>query len=464
MLHRKTDRKNLQGEETRNRILEETMRLVAKHGYAGTSLTMVRKASGVSPSSVYWHFSDKDQLIAAALEHAYRAQASSLPNWLDSMPGALRRADLFAELIRSPKSEAMEYWRFGLQLAAVRPQTEIPARDRFLQIRRESIEWLGQWWERTFPADMEQKRAAALLLGQFTVSMLESEFLKLHGNGQLDDRRLTWMVAACLDEVANRTSELVSERFLESVGEGELDLQPEDPAPSGAREILLQAAKEVIMEFGYDGVTIARVCEKARLPASSLYWSFKDKDELISNVIAAACREWEEARHHTEPLPADGDWSRIVRAHILPTIRNSATGGGLLSLGLLLLLQRADPVHQGRRDLERVLQDTYDATVDWFRQVLALVPEEGPDADLPVYLTECLFRLLDGVLLSRQIDGRPWDPEFLADVISTALYRVAQTARDDKLIPGREGQTEPEPVIGWHLPQQQSSSAAQPTS
>ncbi|WP_427004871.1 TetR/AcrR family transcriptional regulator [Pseudarthrobacter sp. H2] len=463
MLHRKTDRKNLQGEETRNRILEETMRLVARHGYAGTSLTMVRKASGVSASSVYWHFSDKDQLIAAALEHAYRAQARSLPNWLDTLPGALRRADLFTELMRSPKSDsAMEYWRFGLQLAVVRPQTEIPARDRFLQIRRESIEWLGQWWERTFPVDMEQKRAAALLLGQFTVSMRESEFLKLHGNWQLDDHRLTWMVAACLDEVANRTSELVSERFIESVRE--LDPQPEDPAPSGGREILVQAAKEVIMEFGYDGVTIARVCEKARLPASSLYWSFKDKDELISTVIAAACSKWGEARHRTEPLPADGDWSRIVRAHILPTMRNSANESGLLSLGLLLLLQRADAVHQGRRDLELVMQDTYDFTVDWFRQVLALAPKEGPDADLPVYLTECLFRLLDGILLSRQIDERPWDPEFLADLISTALYRVAQTARDDKLILGREGQAEPEPIIGWHPSQQQRSSAAQPIS
>lgn len=432
-MQRKTDRKNLQGEETRIRILEETMRLLASHGYAGTNLTMVRKASGVSASSIYWHFADKGHLIAAALEHAYRAQAQTLPNWLDTPPGAVRREDLYAELIRSPKpGSSMDYWRLGLQLAVARPQAEILARDRFLQIRRESTEWLGQWWERTLPEQMEQKAIASILLGQLTVGIRESDFLKLHGTGQLEPHRLNMLIAACLDEVAHRVVELAGEQRLDAVPAPVAKAQI--TAAGGGREAFLLAAKEVIMEFGYDGVTIARVCEKAELPASSLYWFFKDKDELLATVIANACRGWESIRHLAEPKPADGDWSKIVQAHILPTLGSAANGGGVLALGLLLLLQRADEVYEGRRDMELVVQDAYEMTVLWFRQMFSPAPEDEASADLAMYLTECFFRLIESSLLNRQIEERPWDPALLADLISTAVYRVASKAQDGSAI------------------------------
>lgn len=435
-MQRKTDRKNLQGEGTRIRILEETMRLVASHGYAGTNLTMVRRASGVSASSIYWHFSDKGHLFAAALEHAYRTQARTLPDWLDTPAGALRREDLYAELIRSPSPDSsMDYWRLGLQLAVARPQAEILARDRFLQIRHESIGWLAQWWERTLPEQMEQKAVAAILLGQVTVGIRESDFLKLHGAGQLDPHRLNMLIAACLDEVAHRVVELSGERRLDAVPAPEAKVRK--AALGGGREAFLLAAMEVIMEFGYDGVTIVRVCEKAGLPASSLYWFFKDKDELLATVIGNACRGWEAIRHLAEPKPADGDWSSIIHAHILPTLGSTADGGGVLALGLLLLLQRADEVYEGRRELEFVVQDAYEMTRQWFRQMISSSADDADDAgtgDRAVYLTECFFRLIESSLLNRHIEGRLWDPALLADLISTALYRVAVQVQDGSAV------------------------------
>lgn len=432
-MQRKTDRKNLQGEETRVRILEEAMRLVAAHGYAGTNLTMVRKASGVSASSIYWHFSDKEQLIAAALDHSYRKQAQSLPNWLDTAPGPERAQDLYTELERSPDSgSAMEYWRIGLQLAFSRPQTEILARNQFLQIRQESIEWLARWWERTLPEEMGQKRLAATLLGQFTVGIRESDFLNLHETGQLERRRLTMLIAECLDEFAHSVVEHAAVQQLDTVPMTVAKVPQTDQR--GSREAFLLAAKNVIMEFGYDGVTIARVCEKAELPASSLYWFFKDKDELLATVIDDACSGWELVRDLTSPKPADGDWSKTLYRYIKPALDNNEAGGGVLALSLMLLLQPADEASTGRRKLELVVQDAYEMTVKWFQQMLLVESADPDSADCARYLTECYFRLLESALLNRQIDERLWDPALLAELISTALYRVARKAQDGSAI------------------------------
>ncbi len=408
------------------------MRLVINHGYAGTTLAMVRRATGVSASSIYWHFANKESLIAAALEHTYRIQASRLPNWLDTPPSTVRRDDLYAELIRSPAAGAnMEYWRVGLQLAVSRPQEPILARDRFLQIRRESVEWLAQWWERTWPADMEQKDLASTLLGQFTVGIRESEVLNLDGLRRLEAEPLNKLIAACLDEIARRVVEIAAERPLEELPASEQ--QAFVMTPDGSREVFVRATKDVIMELGYDGVTIARVCEKAGLPASSLYWFFKDKDELIATVIENYCQRWALTRQLSHPRPADGDWSVLTRGYILSSL-NGSSGGGVLALGLLLLLQRSDQVYAGRQELKLVIQDAYEMTMSWFQKMFAPMLEEPEHADLAKYFTECFFRLLESSLLNKQIEERIWDPALLADLISTALYRVARQVQDGTIV------------------------------
>ncbi len=434
-MQRKTGRRNLQGEETRIRIMEETIRLVASHGYAGTNLTMVRKASGVSASSVYWHFSGKEQLIAAALEHAYRAQAQTLPNWLDTPPGNRRSEDLYSELRRAPQAKSsMDYWRIGLQLAVSHPQAEILARDRFLQIRRESVRWLARWWERTLPDAMEQKSVASILLGQLTVGILESDFLKFHNTRELDPVRLTRLIAGCLDEIAQRVVHIAADQRLDEVTAPAAKAKV--VAGGGSREAFLLAAKEVIMEFGYDGVTVVRVCEKAGLPASSLYWFFKDKEELIATVIEDACRRWESVRHMSQAKPVEDDWSKIVQSYIVPTLDSTATSGGVLALGISILLHRSDEMHSGRSEMERVVDEAYESTVLWFRQMLSPMPDDTDTADFARYLTECYFRLLESALLSRRIEEQNWDPELLADLISTALYRVATRTQADSVILG----------------------------
>ena len=57
------------GGETRRRILEVAAESFADRGYAGTSLSDVLKASGVTKGGFYFHFPSKEALALAALRY-----------------------------------------------------------------------------------------------------------------------------------------------------------------------------------------------------------------------------------------------------------------------------------------------------------------------------------------------------------------------------------------------------------
>ena len=59
-----------QAEQTRRRILDSAYRLFAERGYAGTTITAVAKAAGVSPETIYLSLGGKRGLLEGAIETA----------------------------------------------------------------------------------------------------------------------------------------------------------------------------------------------------------------------------------------------------------------------------------------------------------------------------------------------------------------------------------------------------------
>jgi AcrR family transcriptional regulator len=63
---------------TRERIIDEAMRLFGENGYKGTSVTQIEKAAGLTPGAggIYHHFRTKEALLAAGIErHLARLDA-----------------------------------------------------------------------------------------------------------------------------------------------------------------------------------------------------------------------------------------------------------------------------------------------------------------------------------------------------------------------------------------------------
>jgi AcrR family transcriptional regulator len=61
-------KKQQQGEQSRELILDATERLMATRGFAATSINDIRKACGLPPSSIYWHFGSKEGVLAAVMQ------------------------------------------------------------------------------------------------------------------------------------------------------------------------------------------------------------------------------------------------------------------------------------------------------------------------------------------------------------------------------------------------------------
>ena len=76
---RRPTKRQQQGEQSRELILDATERLMATRGYAATSISDIRKACGLPPSSIYWHFGSKEGVLAAVMERGADRFFAAIP-------------------------------------------------------------------------------------------------------------------------------------------------------------------------------------------------------------------------------------------------------------------------------------------------------------------------------------------------------------------------------------------------
>ena len=72
MAYRRTPKMQTRIDATRDLIVEAARRLVARSGYAATSIPEIAKAAGISTGSVYGHFPSKTALFSEVYQQASR--------------------------------------------------------------------------------------------------------------------------------------------------------------------------------------------------------------------------------------------------------------------------------------------------------------------------------------------------------------------------------------------------------
>ncbi len=128
------------GELSRTRILDAATEIAAERGYEGTSIGAVSAKCGLPASSIYWHFKDKDDLIAAVIERSFA-------NWLTvwQLPDDVIARDRLREVaVGTAKAvlDSPDFLRLGLMLALERRPVEPKARAMFVQVRHQAFEAL----------------------------------------------------------------------------------------------------------------------------------------------------------------------------------------------------------------------------------------------------------------------------------------------------------------------------------
>jgi AcrR family transcriptional regulator len=130
------------GEQSRNRILDAATEIAAERGYEGTSIGAVSAKCGLPASSIYWHFKDKDDLIAAVIERSFT-------HWLSvwQLPDELLGRDRIMEVAAGTAKAFMDspdFLRLGLMLALEHRPVEPRARAMFVQVRKQALDALIQ--------------------------------------------------------------------------------------------------------------------------------------------------------------------------------------------------------------------------------------------------------------------------------------------------------------------------------
>ena len=130
-------RKRADGELSRNRIVDAAAEIAAERGYEGTSIGLVSKKCGLPASSIYWHFKDKDDLIAAVIERSFAAWVMV---WQLPDHGTVEER-ITGGVMATAKAllDSPDFIRLGLMLALERRPVEARARTMFMAVREEAL-------------------------------------------------------------------------------------------------------------------------------------------------------------------------------------------------------------------------------------------------------------------------------------------------------------------------------------
>jgi AcrR family transcriptional regulator len=167
-------RKRANGEQSRRKILEAAAEVAGERGYEGTSIALVSAKCGLPASSIYWHFKDKDDLIAAVIESSFERWLSAIELSGDPDAAPLDRGLALAAQVAKALLDAPDFLRLGLMLTLERRPEEPRARTMFLQVRQVASEQVAAVFRKSAPALDE---AEIRLLTTYAISGADGLFI-----------------------------------------------------------------------------------------------------------------------------------------------------------------------------------------------------------------------------------------------------------------------------------------------
>ena len=163
---------------TRQRIVDEAMRLFSEHGYSATSVAKIEAAAGLTPGAggLYHHFKSKEALLAAGIERqlARLDALRDIRRLLTPLGDLKAELTLIARYVLAELDSESELLRILASEARNRPQLLTSAVDKLVSSTFTGFAaWVG---ERAAGLLSEEKATAIAALG--LGSLLSSRLLR----------------------------------------------------------------------------------------------------------------------------------------------------------------------------------------------------------------------------------------------------------------------------------------------
>lgn len=98
------------------------------------------------------------------------------------------------------------------------------------------------------------------------------------------------------------------------------------------RRRILEAATQLIVSYGYDGISMREIAEAVGISKAGLYYYFRDKEDLLLAVLTENISHLEQALIQARKLPTARDQ---ITAFIEALFVQIATQSSLVRLGML---------------------------------------------------------------------------------------------------------------------------------
>lgn len=122
-------------EKTRQFIVEKTAPLFNKKGYAGTSLSDMTEATGLTKGSIYGNFTNKDEVALAVFDHNWRKVSSLIGQEIDKRSTAKEKLLVYADydkLLDFPSTGGCPVLNTAVEADDTHPGLKKKAHDAFV--------------------------------------------------------------------------------------------------------------------------------------------------------------------------------------------------------------------------------------------------------------------------------------------------------------------------------------------
>ena len=187
--------------------------------------------------------------------------------------------------------------------------------------------------------------------------------------------------------------------------------RPKGDKRDRTRAALLEAARALIRERGYERTTIEEVARRAGMTTGAIYGNFKNRDELF---IALGQAYWPPVKPR---IPAGATFAEAMEALADATLA-AVDERASVAVGRLTGLAYALKNPELRTRVVEVTRDSYDVGIAWLR---TFDPAELPMP--PEALVRVIHVLIEGLVMQRILT-----PELCGDdVFHRAFAALART-------------------------------------
>jgi TetR/AcrR family transcriptional regulator, transcriptional repressor for nem operon len=167
------------GEQTKQRIVEQSAPLFNQKGFAGTALSDLMRATGLEKGGIYRHFENKQELAESAFDHAWKIAIETRFAGTEEIADAVER---LKQVVRNFRDRRSGLVPGGCPLL----NTAVDADDANARLRAKARQALKGWLERIqsmadegkrrgeIRADVDSAELASLIAGTLEGSLMIS--------------------------------------------------------------------------------------------------------------------------------------------------------------------------------------------------------------------------------------------------------------------------------------------------